>query len=61
MFPRKLEAETLALFVLEANDWENQETKAALLILETARNMPVGECSIYCANQMLAGEESQRT
>jgi hypothetical protein len=47
--------------VLEANNLENQETKASLVILETAGNMAVGEYSIYYTNQILAGEESQRS
>jgi hypothetical protein len=61
MCGRKLEAKTLALMVLEANIVENQETKAALVVLEIAGTMAEAEYSNYCPNQILAGEVSQKS
>jgi hypothetical protein len=47
--------------VLEANIVENQETKAALVVLEIAGTMTEAEYSNYCPNQILAGEVSQKS
>jgi hypothetical protein len=61
MCERKLEAETLALLVPVANILEHQETKAAMVILETAGIMAEAGYSIYCPNQILSGKQSQRS
>jgi hypothetical protein len=55
MCGRKLEAETLALMVLEVNILENQEIKVAMVVLDTAGTMAEAEYSSYCPNQILAG------
>jgi hypothetical protein len=55
------EAECLALMVLEANILENQETKVAMVVVAIAGTMAEAEYSSYCPNQILAGEESQRS
>jgi hypothetical protein len=55
MYGRKLEAETLALRVLEINILENQEIKVAMVVLDTAGTMAEAEYSNYCPNQILAG------
>jgi hypothetical protein len=46
--------------VLESNILENQETKVALVILETAGFMAEAGYSNTCPNQILPGEQSQR-
>jgi hypothetical protein len=60
MCGRELEAETLALMVLEANILENRETKVAMVVLDIAGIMAEAEYTYYCPNQILEGEESQR-
>jgi hypothetical protein len=55
MYGRKLEAETLALRVVEVNILENQEIKVAMVVLDTAGTMAEAEYSNYCPNQILAG------
>jgi hypothetical protein len=61
MCGRKLEEETLALMVLEANILENQATTIAVVVLEIVETVAEAEYSNYCPKQILAGEESQRS